>query len=53
MAATGYRYRNAKLTTAVLRISVTFWYGSGSADQYLCLTDSYPDPHPANFVSDL
>ncbi len=30
---------------------VTFWYGFGSADPYLWLTDSTPDP--AIFVSDL
>jgi hypothetical protein len=30
---------------------VTFWYGSGSADPYLWLTE--PDPDPAIFVSDL
>jgi hypothetical protein len=29
--------------------SVAFWYGSGSADQYLRLSD----PDPAIFVSDL
>jgi hypothetical protein len=29
--------------------SVTFWYGSGSSDQYLRLTD----PDPALFVSGL
>jgi len=29
--------------------SVTFWYGSGSVDPYLGLTD----PDPALFVSDL
>ncbi len=31
--------------------SVTFWYGSGSANPYLWLADS--DPDPAIFVSDL
>jgi hypothetical protein len=31
--------------------SVTFWYGSGSADPYLCLTD--PDPDPTIFVRGL
>jgi hypothetical protein len=27
--------------------SVTFWYGSGSADPYHCLTDPYQDSDPA------
>ncbi len=31
--------------------SIKFWYGSGSADQYLLLMDT--DPDPAIFVSDL
>ncbi len=26
---------------------MTFWYGSGSADPYLLLTDSDPTPDPA------
>jgi hypothetical protein len=33
--------------------SVTFWYGSGSADQYLWLTDPDSDPDSAIFVGDL
>ncbi len=35
--------------------SVTFWYGSGSGDPYLWLTDldSDPAPDPDFFVSDL
>ncbi len=32
-----------------------FWYGSGSSDPYLCLTDpdAHPAPDPALFASDL
>jgi hypothetical protein len=33
--------------------SVTFWYGSESADLYLLLTDPDPAPDPVLFVSDL
>jgi hypothetical protein len=32
--------------------SVTFWCGSGSADQYVLLTDPYPTPDPVLFFSD-
>ncbi len=31
---------------------MTFWYGSGSADSYLWLTDQDPAPDPALFASD-
>jgi hypothetical protein len=33
--------------------SVTFWYGFGSPDPYLWLTDPDPTPDPDIFVSDL
>jgi hypothetical protein len=32
----------------VIRGSLAFWYGPGTADPYLCLTD----PDPALFVND-
>jgi hypothetical protein len=31
--------------------SITFWYGSGSADPYNLLTDADSDPVPATFGS--
>jgi hypothetical protein len=51
------RVQLLRLGKAVLRIRVTFWYGSGSGDPYICLADPDPTPNPAQdpaiFVSDL
>jgi hypothetical protein len=46
---TGFHTEPAHVSFCVFQCSVTFWYGSGSADPYYRFTN--PDPDPVLLVS--